>query len=255
MPRHARIKSSTNTYHIIIKGADSQLLFESDKDFTKYLDFLAYYKEKCEFELFAYCLMSNHVHLLMRHSVNFSLEKIFRCLNTAYSTWYNMKYMRTGYVQDGRYYSEPIEDDRYLISALRYIHFNPTKAGLENAPGVSYPWSSYYEYINTTSGITDTALINHILGSREQFLYLHSIPMEEKCLDIDQCRKRIPDDVAQEIIRQISNCDSVAAFQKLSLLDRDSFLISIHKKGVSIRQMNRLTGTPRGVIERIVNRR
>ena len=130
MPRHARKKSSTNTYHVVVKGADNQLLFEDPKDYEKYMELLIYYKERCKFELFAYCIMSNHVHLLLRHSQDGSLESIFRHLNTAYSTWFNMKYNRTGYLQDGRYYSEPVEDERYLISALRYIHFNPSKAGL-----------------------------------------------------------------------------------------------------------------------------
>ena len=254
MPRHARIKSSTNTYHVVVKGADNQLLFEDPKDYQKYMALLEYYKERCEFELLAYCLMSNHVHLLLRHAADSSLEGIFRHLNTAYSTWFNMKYKRTGYVQDGRYYSEPVEDNRYLISALRYIHFNPTKAGLETAPGVAYPWSSYYEYISSRPGITDISFVNNILGSQEQFLLLHSTPVEEKCLDIEQLRKRTPDDVAKDIIFDTCKCNSVADFQKLSLSDRDKYLVSIHKKGVSIRQLNRLTGTPRGVIERIIRR-
>ena len=185
MPRHARIKSSTNTYHVVVKGADNQLLFEDPKDYQKYMALLEYYKERCEFELLAYCLMSNHVHLLLRHAADRSLEGIFRHLNTAYSTWFNMKYKRTGYVQDGRYYSEPVD---------------------------------------------------------------------EKCLDIEQLRKRTPDDVAKDIIFDTCKCNSVADFQKLSLSDRDKYLVSIHKKGVSIRQLNRLTGTPRGVIERIIRR-
>ena len=254
MPRHARKKSSTNTYHVVVKGADNQLLFEDPKDYEKYMELLIYYKERCKFELFAYCIMSNHVHLLLRHSQDGSLESIFRHLNTAYSTWFNMKYNRTGYLQDGRYYSEPVEDERYLISALRYIHFNPSKAGLETAPGVAYPWSSYYEYISFRPLITDISFIYNILGGKEQFLLLHSIPAKEHCLDIEQIRKRIPDDVAKDIIFNTCECNSVADFQKLTLSDRDKYLVSIHKKGVSIRQLNRLTGTPRGVIERILRR-
>lgn len=251
MPRHTRQLSSTQTYHIVIKGADRQLLFESSKDYLKYLDILAYYKQKCHFELFAYCLMSNHVHLLLRHSPEYSLENIFRRINTSYSIWFNMKYDRTGFLQNGRYHSEPVEDERYLLTVVKYIHFNPAKAGLEHMPGESYPWSSYFDYINEFSKLSDTSLILSIVGGKMQFQILHSNPSENVCLDVEQLRKRIPDDVAKEIIFNISNCSCCTEFQKLPLIDRDKNIRLIHEKGVSIRQINRLTGTPRGIIEKI----
>ena len=108
MARHSRKKSSLLTYHIIIKGADRQLLFEEAKDYKKYLEILEYFKEECHFQIFAYCLMDNHVHLLIRHSPEYSLETIFRKINTTYAIWFNMKYDRTGFVQNGRYFSEPV---------------------------------------------------------------------------------------------------------------------------------------------------
>lgn len=252
MPRHSRQKTSTRTYHIVIKGADRQLLFEEGKDYTKYLEFIECYKKECQFELFAYCLMSNHVHLLIRHSPNYSLETIFRRMNTSYAIWFNMKYDRTGFVQNGRYYSEPVDTERYLLTVAKYIHFNPTKAGIEQAPGASYPWSSFHDYQNQHTGLTDTALILDITGGLEQFQTLHATEPDDKCLDIDLFRKRLPDDVAKDIILDVSHCSSTTEFQKLSLMERNQNILLIHKKGVSIRQLNRLTGTPRGVIERLL---
>lgn len=134
MPRHSRTKSGTRIYHVVIKGADRQLLFEETKDYMKYLEILEYYKQECNFEIFAYCLMSNHIHLLIRHSIDCSLQTIFRRLNTTYAIWFNMKYNRTGFVQNDRFFSEPVEDEKYLLTVVKYIHFNPTKAGLEQAP-------------------------------------------------------------------------------------------------------------------------
>lgn len=268
MSRHLRQKTNTHIYHVVIKGADRQLLFENSKDYEKYLDFLAYYKEECRFNIFAYCLMSNHVHLLIRHSEAYSLESIFRRLNTSYALWFNMKYDRTGFVQNDRFYSEPVEDEQYLHTVVRYIHFNPAKAGLEQAPGQSYPWSSFYEYLNTdninsTSSIqslkiVDTEFYLNIIGGIDQFQSFHSLPtdniMTDKCLDIEHFRTRLPDDVARDIIQELSDCSTVSEFQKLPLTERDKFLKSIHEKGVSIRQLNRLTGTPRGVIVRSLNK-
>lgn len=89
MPRIKRQTSTTNTYHVVIKGADRQLLFEESKDYRKYLELLDYFKQECQYEVFAYCLMSNHVHLLIRHSDDIPLETIFRRINTTYAVWYN----------------------------------------------------------------------------------------------------------------------------------------------------------------------
>ena len=252
MPRHAREKSSTQTYHIVIKGADRQLLFEEQSDYSKYLEILEYYKQQFSFELYAYCLMSNHVHLLIHHPVTITLESIFRHINTTYATWFNLKYNRTGFVQDGRYFSEPIETDRYLLTVVRYVHYNPAKAGLEKKTGSGYRWSSFDDYEKNCSGLTDTQLVFEKMGSKEQFEAFHDIVPGDDCFDIHQYRKRIPDDVAKDIIQQSCNCNSVTDFQKLSLAERNQSIISLHKKGLSVRQLNRLTGTPRGVIERII---
>ncbi|MBQ5850909.1 MAG: transposase [Lachnospiraceae bacterium] len=257
MPRNRRQLSSTRTYHIVIKVADRQLIFEEPNDFHKYLSYLEYYKELCKFEIFAYCLMPNHVHILLRHSPDCSLETIFRKLNTAYAIWFNRKYNRTGFVQNGRYYSEPIENDQYLISVVRYIHFNPTKAGLEKSPGCSYQWSSFFDYSNNISqaaSLTDTYFILNLLGSYNNFSILHSKTEEltETILDLNNICKRLPDNIANEIIVEVSNCHTVTEFQNLSIIKRNLFILLIHQKGVSIRQINRLTGTPCGVINRII---
>ena len=195
MTRHARKKSSTQTYHVVIKRTDRQLLFEESKDYLKYLDILEYFKDQFKFEIYAYCLMSNHVHLLLHHPGTVSLESIFRHINTTYACWFNAKYDRTGFVQDCHYFSEPVDSDNALLTVLRYIHYNPAKAGLEKSPGSGYQWSSYNDYTGRTGGLTDTAFV-------------------------------------------------------LRLLDT---IVLLHKRGISIRQLNRLTGTPRGVIDRIIS--
>lgn len=251
MPRKARTKSASQVYHIVIRGADRQQIFEEISDYKKYLEILEFYKEECCFELYAYCLMSNHVHLLI-YSPNTSLEAIFRRVNTCYSMWYNMKYSRTGFLQQGRYYSEPVEDMRYLLTVVRYIHQNPYKAGLEEFPGASYPWSSMHSYINHTPSFVNSRYILALMGGLENFISFHKEIVEAECLDIHKIKKRLPDDVAKEIIVNETGCSSVTEFQSLSLLDRNKCLLRLHEKGISIRQLNRLTGIPKGIIARIV---
>ena len=254
MSRNARQLSSTDTYHVVIRGADHQLLFEEKKDYQKYLEILQLYEAECQFELYAYCLMPNHIHLLI-HSPVTSLGSVFRHVSTTYSSWFNAKYNRTGYLQEGRYFSEPVETEKYLFTVLRYIHQNPIKAGLETVPGETYPWNSFCDYISGINDIVNIEYILQLLGGLESFRSLHQIIVEEECLDINTLRKRLPDDVAREIIRTECNCETVSDFQKLTLLERNGNIILLRKKGLSIRQINRLTGTPKGVIEKIISKK
>lgn len=254
MSRNARQLSSTDTYHVVIRGADHQLLFEEKKDYQKYLEILQLYEAECQFELYAYCLMPNHIHLLI-HSPVTSLGSVFRHVSTTYSGWFNAKYNRTGYLQEGRYFSEPVETEKYLFTVLRYIHQNPIKAGLETVPGETYPWNSFCDYISGINDIVNIEYILQLLGGLESFRSLHQIIVEEECLDINTLRKRLPDDVARDIIRTECNCETVSDFQKLTLLERNGNIILLRKKGLSIRQINRLTGTPKGVIEKIISKK
>ena len=254
MFRNARQLSSNDTYHVVIRGADHQLLFEEKKDYQKYLEILQLYEAECQFELYAYCLMPNHIHLLI-HSPVTSLGSVFRHVSTTYSSWFNAKYNRTGYLQEGRYFSEPVETEKYLFTVLRYIHQNPIKAGLETVPGETYPWNSFCDYISGINDIVNIEYILQLLGGLESFRSLHQIIVEEECLDINTLRKRLPDDVARDIIRTECNCETVSDFQKLTLLERNGNIILLRKKGLSIRQMNRLTGTPKGVIEKIISKK
>ena len=90
MSRKPRELSPTNIYHVVIRGADRQILFEEKTDYQKYLHILEYYKSECNFELYAYCLMSNHIHLII-HINDIPLSSVFRRINTSYAVWFNMK--------------------------------------------------------------------------------------------------------------------------------------------------------------------
>lgn len=250
MPRKARKMSSTQIHHVVIRGMDHQTIFEEAKDFVKYLDILAFYKEECNFNLYAYCLMSNHVHLILQTN-DVPLDKIFRKINTKYAMWYNMKYQRCGHLQQDRFYSEPINDKAYFLTAIRYIHRNPCKAGLENSPGLSYQWSSIYAYLNNNSDLIDIDYVYKIIPPNN-FLEFNKVNSNDTCLDIDQVSKRLPDDVARDILFSISNCKTSSDFKELSLLDRKKYLKSAMNKGVSIRQLNRLTGISIGMIQRTI---
>ncbi|OQB14538.1 MAG: Transposase IS200 like protein [Firmicutes bacterium ADurb.Bin193] len=253
MPRTARGKSSTKIYHIVLRGINRQNIFENDEDFTKLLQTLEVYKKKSGFEIYAYCLMSNHIHLLIKEGKE-DLGLIFRRIGASYVYWYNWKYKRSGHLFQDRYKSEAVEDNEYFLTVLRYIHQNPVKAKIEKDIA-KYKWSSYNEYIEKEKLCNTEFALGIFSGEKsiavERYKkYMNEIN-EDKCMEICDGRYRLTDEEAKEIIRKVSKCTSATEFQKLDTKKRDSYLKKIKDKGISTRQLARLTGISRVIILKI----
>ena len=241
--------SASGIYHVVAQGLDQQVLFEERADFEKYLELLEYYKEVCGFSLYAYCLMSNHIHLLIRVGEE-PLEQIFRRIHTRYAVWFNMKYSRTGHLFKNRFYSEPVEDERYFRTVVCYILQNPMKAGLEAYPGEKYFWTSYRDMQKKVPWLIDADLIIKTFGGSEPCRKALEENVTEECLEARGSRYRLPDDVAREVMRKITSCENATQFQRLSLSERNRNIKLLREAGLSVRQINRLTGVAKGVIER-----
>src|SRR6056297_2121196 len=145
MPRARRMQSETGIYHVVLRGINKQTIFQEEEDKEHFLVSLDQYRKECGYQLLAYCLMGNHIHLLMK-TENEAIGQIFRRIGASYVYWYNKKYDRTGHLFQGRFKSEVVETDEYLKAVLRYIHQNPITAGLVSTPE-EFVWSSYREYI------------------------------------------------------------------------------------------------------------
>ncbi len=145
MPRHYRLKGEYNTYHITQRGNEKKNIFLCDKDRARYLHTLCCMKEKYNFILEAYCLMNNHVHLLVYDNGR-DISQIIKSINISYVYYFNHTHERVGHLFQDRFGSEIIRDDKYLLSASAYIHNNPVKAGLVNKPE-EYAWSSFKAFI------------------------------------------------------------------------------------------------------------
>ena len=131
MARQARKLSRTNIYHVMLRGINRQTIFEDNEDMNYFLSEVKRCKDISDFRLYAFCLMSNHVHLLLETN----LDMIFRRLGSRYAGWYNRKYGRVGHLFQDRYRSENVETEQYFMTVLRYILQNPMKAGMEKQPG------------------------------------------------------------------------------------------------------------------------
>lgn len=143
MPRISRQKSTTKVYHVILRGNAKQDIFLDKQDFGKFLKEICNTKEKYQYELYAYCLMTNHVHLIL-HDKNDNLSKVLQSLTISYSSYWNKKYERVGHLFQNRFLSKNVETAEYLKNLCRYIHQNPVRAGIADID--KYPWSSYQEY-------------------------------------------------------------------------------------------------------------
>ena len=139
MPRAAREKSESDVYHVMVRGIDRTNLFYDEEDRHEFLRRLKRYRDECGFAVYAWCLMSNHAHLLMKVDSN-ELAKAMKRLLLSYSHYFNTKYERIGYLFQDRYKSKPVHDDTYFLTVLRYIIRNPLEVGEDVAH-----WTSFHE--------------------------------------------------------------------------------------------------------------
>lgn len=253
MPRTARKKSTTGIYHIIMRGINHQILFEDQEDRVRFIYTLKKYREVCGYELYAYCLMDNHIHLLIKEGKE-PLETIMRRICGSYVIWYNKKYARIGYLFQDRFKSEPIQNDAYLLTVVRYIFQNPVKAGMVKAVK-KHIWSNYMDYIDGNDG-TDTEFVLKMFQlNREKalrkFVEFVDQDNEDKCLDIEE-NKQMTDADAIKIIKEYCKVNHTIDLQKFDVNERNSCLRYLKVEyGLSIRQIERLTGIGRGIIQRI----
>jgi putative transposase len=170
MPRQPREVSPTGIYHVMVRGIAKMDLFPSVADKSRYMITLQKYKDLIEIKIYAYCLMDNHVHLLLREKEN-NLATVMKRINISFSQYFNKRYSRVGHVFQNRYRSDPIEDETHFLHCARYIHNNPVKAGLVQAPA-NYLWSSYGIYLaGAPNNLVDTGpLLGCYASSRQQAL-------------------------------------------------------------------------------------
>ena len=252
MSRKARKKSESGIYHIIMRGINRQSIFEDQEDCERFILTMQQYKEKSRYEIYAYCLMGNHLHILLKVGSE-PLEQIMCRICGSYVYWYNRKYERIGNLFHDRFKSEPVENDAYFLAVLRYIHQNPVKAGMSRKVA-EYQWSSYSEYINRQK-LIDTEFALKMFSDKkemavERFIQYNNELNADLCLEIEE-KHRLTDAEARKIIKQKYSLENATDLQKLDITARNGILKELKGKyGLSIRQIERLTGINRGVVTR-----
>jgi putative transposase len=159
MPNLTRAFVDNACYHVTTRGNQKQTVFREEDDYRKYLEVLKRAMRKYDIQVYSYCLMCNHVHLLIEPKSGRAISKFMQWMNRGYAAYFNTKYEAVGHLWQGRFRSKPILKDEYLINCALYIEANPVRAGLVEDLA-KYEWSSYKERcLSSGKKITDEILV------------------------------------------------------------------------------------------------
>jgi putative transposase len=168
MARRPRLFAPGLLYHVIVRGNQRRKTFLSGADYQAYLERLGRYRGKFGHTIHAYCLMPNHVHLLVESSSE-PLAKFMQGLQQSYSQYYNLRHRKTGHVFQGRYKAIVCEKDEYLLQLIRYIHLNPVRAGIVKEPE-QYDYSGHQAYLEgKATEVIDPRKVLGLMGGKARY--------------------------------------------------------------------------------------
>ena len=240
MPRKPRICSKTGFYHITNRGVNKADVFLDDEDRRIFLDALNRAHEVCEFNLIAYCLMTNHFHLIVQVDEGYPIpSSLFQSLGARFCLYYHRRYRTAGAVFQGRFRSEAIENEAHLLSAIRYVWNNPVAAGICKHAG-DYKWSSY-------------GLLGHdeVMVDGDFLLGLMSVDQwaaftleGDKRKHLEPFPRRLSDSVANRLVRKLCRGFELGELRAISAGAAVSYIKICKEYGVSLAQIARAADMP-----------
>lgn len=168
MPRKARKDLEIGFFHVMVQGIKKEKIFYNNKCKEKYIYLMKFFKEKQKIDIISFCVMENHVHIIVYTKDINELTTFMRKLNTTYAINYNKEEKRVGYVFRNRFECKEINNQDYLTKCIKYVHMNPVKSGIVKLEK-EYRYSSYNDYINK-KGIVTEELIQKIFNSKYNYL-------------------------------------------------------------------------------------
>lgn len=267
MARKNREKSPNGVYHVMVRGIDKHDIFLDDNDYRMFLKILKESRplEKAgeqpgnSFRLYSYCLMPNHVHLLIQE-IDEPIDRVMKRICTRYAIFFNTKYSRIGHLFQDRFRSEPCNDINYFLTLVRYIHQNPVKAGICQS-AEQHPWNSWNE-IRFSAGRSVTVPFADVCDKEALFsiaffdeldnLVHAPIPEKDDCIDIDRCRIRIDDQMVKDVMKEYFQTANQSDFRYLMNDVQKEILNRCLSIGASITQLSRITGLEKRILSRIV---
>lgn len=242
MVRPVRIEFPGALYHVICRGNNRQSVFRDDQDRTRYLEKLFRYCEEKEVDLLAYCLLTNHIHVLLETPKG-NLSKMMQPFQTSYTVYFNKRHKRSGHVFEQRYKAFLVDKDNYLLEVSRYIHLNPVSAGIVERPK-EYRWSSYREYLKGKKiGVLNShRVLEYFPGSRKHRLAGYREFVEEK-LAVGKIEE-LP------VLKQAFIGDEDFAEEATKKATKLGDSARVFSLGRIVQAVCKVSGTPQGEIQR-----
>jgi len=257
--RKARTKSTSGIYHVMYRGGNRREIFHDDEDNRKFLEILKKYYQKLDLKVYAWCLMNNHVHLLLSEGKE-ELGTTMKRIGVSYALYYNWKYQTSGHLFQNRFHSENVESDDYFLTVVRYIHQNPIKAGMVEKVE-EWRWSSclgYYGQEYYPEGLLERNKIFRMFSddftiALEKFRNFNERTNQDMCLeDSPFKRRRLPDEEAKSEMKVILGSLEIAQVKSLPKMEREKILREIKSiNGISQRQAARILGIPPSLVFKV----
>jgi REP element-mobilizing transposase RayT len=240
MPRRARKHAESEIYHVMLRGVNRDAVFLEDGDYERFLDALVRTKEASGCQVFAYCLMTNHVHLVLRSPAE-PIGDVVRRLGVRYVGWFNHKYGRVGHLFQDRFRSAPVDDDAYLLTLVRYVWHNPVEAGLVNQPE-DYRWSSR-RFLGLPHRLIDE---RELLALAPMDALVAAPPASPALLAEPPMRtgpaERYSDARSAELLRQICGAGSPDDFRRLDAAAQHRAVCELRMRSMPYAQIARVAG-------------
>ena len=247
-------RTVTGFYHVCARGTGKQLIFEGDDDRWEFLELMRDCCREAGVTVVAWCLMGNHVHLVLADYEDRMSAAMHRLLLT-YARRFNKRTGRTGHLFQKRFDRRSLDTDRHLMAAIRYVHADPQEAG--SALVERYPWSSFAEYLrafddDTTMSFSDPSAVLDLFGSAEGFIAysLETLDGSDPVIhDMDETeweRHAFADKMAKRLGVSLNELKTVAPSQ------RDGIIFALHEVGYTVREIERYTGIGKSTASRIV---
>lgn len=256
MATKPRERSMSGFYHVFHRGVSLFDIFEDNEDREFYLERLVQYASETGVEIHAWCLMSNHTHLLLRADRE-RLSEMMRKLGSVYARFFNRRHGRSGPLFEGRFGSVCVETDAQLLSVVRYIHRNPVHHG-GHALMEGYRWSSYNEYASSSPKTCEIDFTLDLFGGVAQLVGFHKEERDrERHLDIGTVGPMSDDEARVRADQALADAGFDINVSKIGSLPRkmrDRAIACVKRVvGCSFRQLQRLTAVAYTAIRNAVS--
>lgn len=258
MARKPRVRARSGVYHVLMQGVRHRDIYVDDEDYRTFIEILERLQtakdgEERYFTVYAYCLLPDHFHLMLKEEAD-TVSVTMGRIAAAYAHYFNDKYDRDGAIYRARFVSEPVENEERWNTVLRHISQAPEQMKVWDAE--HYPYSSWHEYTGQESELPRICEIpaSYQQMSQEDMARMLStpVPRQAACIGpLTEEMRRPKDDQVLVMLHDMTNTASMMEFLGLTRAEQLKALSDLRKKGASIRQLEKLTGIGRGVIQNL----